>query len=373
MLTKEAIVEKAASLGFEDVGFTTAQPFDEHKAFLKRHQAEYGWAEGTGLKLLEGTDPKTVLPDAKTIIVLLEVYFKKAFPRSMEAHFGRCYLDDDRVTKDGLSRRIKAFRAFLRDNGINAKVPYNLPHRLSAARAGMGTFGKNCLFYSNRAARRSSWNLPIAVVVDREFSPGQPTLQTDCPDWCRNACISACPTRALKGNTRIDPGKCISYLSYFGEGITPVELREPMGMYVYGCDRCQNVCPRNQAWLAKALPANERVAEKAGDFDLKDLLHMDKPYFENKIWPHMFYMSYRDIWRWKMNVARVMGNTGDQMYIPHLVRAFHENTDDRVRGMALWALGRIGAKKILKDIQNENRTLSDQVAQELKLALYIKV
>jgi epoxyqueuosine reductase len=38
---------------------------------------------------------------------------------------------------------------------------------------------------------------------------------------------------------------------------------------------------------------------------------MDKPYFEARIWPHMFYMSYDDIWRWKMNVARVMGNTLD--------------------------------------------------------------
>ena len=24
-----------------------------------------------------------------------------------------------------------------------------------------------------------------------------------CPDWCRNACIAACPTRALKGNERL--------------------------------------------------------------------------------------------------------------------------------------------------------------------------
>jgi epoxyqueuosine reductase len=373
MLTKEAIVEKAVFLGFEDVGFTTAHPFDEHREFLEQRQAEYGWAERAGLKLLEGADPKSVLPDAQTIIVLLEVYFKKAFPRSMEAHFGRCYLDDDRVTKDGLSRRIKAFRGFLRDHGINSKVPYNLPHRMSAARAGMGTFGKNCLFYSNRAARKSSWNLPIAVVVDREFSPGHPTLKTDCPEWCRNACISACPTRALKGNARIDPGKCISYLSYFGEGITPLELREPMGMYVYGCDRCQNVCPRNQAWLARELPVHEKVEKKAGDFNLSALLHMDKAYFETKIWPHMFYMSYRDIWRWKMNVARVMGNTGDEMYIPDLVRAFNENTDDRIRGMVLWALGRMGGKKVLTDIMNENKTLSEEVARELNLALEIKI
>ena len=110
-------------------------------------------------------------------------------------------------------------------------------------------------------------------------------MEVGCPDWCRNACIAACPTRALEGNSRIDPRKCISYLSYFGEGITPLELREPMGMFVYGCDRCQNVCPRNQPWLAQELPINEKVVAKGKYFELSRLLHMDRQYFETYIWP----------------------------------------------------------------------------------------
>ena len=117
----------------------------------------------------------------------------------MEKYFGRCYLDDDRMTKDRLAKRIKTFRNFLRENGIDSRVPFNLPHRLAAARAGMGTFGKNCLLYSNKVVRQGSWILPIAVVVDHEFSPDEPTLEVGCPDWCKNVCIIACPTGALKG------------------------------------------------------------------------------------------------------------------------------------------------------------------------------
>ena len=230
----------------------------------------------------------------------------------MEPYFGRCYLDDDRVTRDRLGSRIKGFRDYLRQNGMRTKIPFHLPHRLAAARAGMGTFGKNCLFYTRQVARRSSWVLPIAVVVDAELEPDSPTLKVGCPDWCKNACIIACPTGALKGPRKIDPRKCISYLTYFGDGLTPLELREPMGMYVYGCDRCQNVCPRNQAWLARDLPVNAKVSAKARDFNLPALLRMDKPYFETRVWPHMFYMSADDIWRWKMNVARVMGNSRDR-------------------------------------------------------------
>ncbi len=142
MITKSDIIKAAYEHGFEDVGFTTADPFLDHKQLLLDRREEYEWAEGVGLELLNGTDPTTILPNAKTIIVLMEVYFRKSYPRSIEGNFGRCYLDDDRVTRDGLSKRIKAFRSFLRDNGIDSKVPFNLPHRVAAARAGMGTFGK---------------------------------------------------------------------------------------------------------------------------------------------------------------------------------------------------------------------------------------
>ena len=59
----------------------------------------------------------------------------------------------------------------------------------------------------------------------------------------------------------------------------------------------------------------------------------------------MFYMSYNDLWRWKMNVARAMGNTHDRKYIPELIKAFEENNDKRVQGMIAWALGILGGEK----------------------------
>ncbi|RJP85933.1 MAG: epoxyqueuosine reductase [Desulfobacteraceae bacterium] len=370
MISKQAIIQKAREFGFEDTGFTTAEPFETHRQFLKDRQAEYGWAEAVGLDLMKGTDPKAIMPDAQTVIVLMEVYFRESYPRAMEGHFGRCYLDDDRVTKDGLTQRIKAFRSFLRENGMDSKVPFNLPHRVAAARSGMGTFGKNCLFYSNKVARQSSWVLPIAVVVNQAFEPDDSTLEMGCPDWCRNACIAACPTKALKGNGTIDPQKCISFLTYFGQGLTPKELREPMGIYVYGCDRCQNVCPRNSAWLAADLPMNAKVAAKAEHFQLPALLHMNKPGFEANVWPHMFYMSGEDLWRWRMNVARVMGNTRDALFSDDLIRAFEENTDDRVRCMAAWALGRIGREKDRQALERflsaSSGNVKDEVADALK-------
>jgi len=369
MLTKQEIIAEAQRLKFADIGFTGAEPFASQNEYLLAHQEEYGWAEAIGLNLIAATDPRNIFPAAKSIIVLLESYFEESFPQQMERHFGRCYLDDDRVTKDRLALRIKAFRKFLQANGIDSAVPFNVPHRLSAARAGLGTFGKNCLFYSRRAARGSSFVFPIAVVVDQEFAADEPDISIGCPDWCRNACVAACPTRALRGDGKIDPRRCISFLTYYGAGLTPLELREPMGLYVYGCDRCQNVCPRNTNRIMEEKPQNPRVAVKSPDFDLSLLLHMDKSYFVQKIWPHMFYMSADDIWRWKMNVARAMGNSLNPAYVADLIRAFKENSDERVRSMIAWALGRIGNSEAMAALEMFSKDNSGAVLDEIRQAV----
>ena len=92
MITKSDIIKAAYEYGFGDVGFTTADPFPDHKQLLLDRREEYEWTETAGLELLKGTDPTTILANAKTIIVLMEVYFKKSYPRSIEGNFGRCYI-----------------------------------------------------------------------------------------------------------------------------------------------------------------------------------------------------------------------------------------------------------------------------------------
>jgi epoxyqueuosine reductase len=148
-----------------------------------------------------------------------------------------------------------------------------------------------------------------------------------------------------------------------------MELREPMGMWVYGCDHCQNVCPRNAPWLARELPVNKKVAAMLDDFKLVKLLHMDKAYFNNKVFPHMFYMSDQDLWRWKMNVARAMGNSRDEKFIPDFLTAFHNVNDEKVLGMIAWAMGRIGGPKARKALNDLLPGRDGLVREEILLAL----
>jgi epoxyqueuosine reductase len=83
----------------------------------------------------------------------------------------------------------------------------------------------------------------------------------------------------------------------------------------------------------------------------------------------MFYMSDQDLWRWKMNVARAMGNSLDSRYVPELIRAFAENSDERVLGMIAWALGRLGGPEARAALEKALPQSEGVVKEEIIAAL----
>jgi len=91
------------------------------------------------------------------------------------------------------AQKDEEFRNILRENSIDSKVPFNLSHRVAAARAGLGTYGKNCLLYAREAAERSSWITPIAIVVDEEFEPHSNAIYEN-PRWPEKPSVYVCMT-----------------------------------------------------------------------------------------------------------------------------------------------------------------------------------
>ncbi|RJX34720.1 MAG: epoxyqueuosine reductase [Desulfarculus sp.] len=366
---KQLIREKALELGFEGIGFTGVEPLDLYIKEFRSRPEMYQWVTTPQFDLLRGAEVTQRYPWARSLLVLIRNYHRRRFPRQLIGVIGRCYQVDERKEKGSEHQRLMDFFAFLKDQGLKFRWDGEIPARMAAARAGVVTYGKNCFVYARGAMRGASWLESIPLVLDAELAPDEPSIELGCPDWCKNACVAACPTGALYAPKKMRPQRCIAYNTYFAPGLTPAELREPMGTWVYGCDRCQEVCPRNQPWLNQPLPDNPPLMARAEDFALERLLAMDTEYYLANIWPLCFYISRRQVAQWQMNAARALGNRGDREAAPLLARALADSPDYTVRAMAAWALGRLGGERAGKFLEAARPREDGMVRQEIEDAL----
>jgi epoxyqueuosine reductase len=118
-----------------------------------------------------------------------------------------------------------------------------LSERHYAARAGLGFQGRNTLLITPELG---SWFFIGEILTTLEVEETRPpaNARTACPSGCR-ACMEACPTGAIEAPYRFDARRCISYLTIEHRGLIREELAARMGQWVFGCDRCQEVCPLN--------------------------------------------------------------------------------------------------------------------------------
>jgi epoxyqueuosine reductase len=366
---KQRLREKALELGFEDIGFTSAEPLDLYIKEIESRPEMYDWVTTDDFNTSRGAGLARKHPWAGSVLVLIRNYHRRRFPGQLVGRIGRCYQVDERVEKSAEHKRIVDFYKFLSSEDIRFYFDEETPARMSASRAGVVTYGKNCFVYAKNSMRGSSWLESIPLLLEPELEPDEPSIELGCPSWCKNACLAACPTGALYASKKMNPYKCIAYNSYYGSGITAMELREPMGVWIYGCDRCQEVCPRNQGWLNQNLPQNQALEDRADDFRLDTLLHMDDDHYRNKVWPLTFYISRKNIAKWQMNAARALGNLGDESYIPSLIEGLSSNPDEIVRGMCAWSLGRLGGRKAKAALQKRQNREDGLVREEISMAL----
>ncbi len=369
------IKEKALELGFVAVGMATAEPFTRYAEELASRPEMYEWGKTLGhktsvkdLDLSRFADPTRLIPEVKSIIVVTDSYFEEEFPPSLVGKIGRCYLKGLFCPEENAhSRRRKELRKFLQ--GLGMKVLYGpAPSRMAGARAGVTNYGKNCFAFANEAAGQSSWVVNEPYLIDREIDPDEPTMKVSCPENCQK-CMEGCPTGALYAPLKMDPRKCIAYHSYFNEGEGPRNLRSQMGTWIYGCDRCQEVCPRNKKWLEKKKPVNQALLERAEHFQIPTLLTMSQQHYEQRVWPLLYYIRKENRKLWQRNAAIALGNQGDPDTLPILLVAL-EDPEPLVRGHAAWALGKIGGAKARAALEKRRSSETDErVRQEVEGAL----
>lgn len=140
-----------------------------------------------------------------------------------------------------------------------------LDERFYAQRAGIGFLGRNGTLINKSFG---SWMVIGEILSTHAFPATAGTDHGACPPGCF-ACGRACPTGALQAPGKLDARRCISYLTIEHRGVIDFELALLMGDWIFGCDRCQEVCPLNAAARTPNTPPAE-----AAHLDLGALLRL---------------------------------------------------------------------------------------------------
>jgi len=133
---------------------------------------------------------------------------------------------------------------FLRKNEVEVAPQIVVPEKLTAARAGIITYGRNSFAFAEGIG---SFIMLTSFVVDAELGCADSTLQMNCPAKC-SACIEACPTKAIYDPPRMNPRLCITYNTSWTQDGIPGETSyilagnqrengdlDPRLLYLSGC------------------------------------------------------------------------------------------------------------------------------------------
>ena len=109
-----------------------------------------------------------------------------------------------------------------------------------AQRAGLGWIGKHTNLITKEFG---TWVFLGEIITDFEMDYDV-SFKTDLCGLC-TACIEACPTNAIVEEYQLDANKCISYQTIENRNDIPLDFKDKMNNWIYGCDICQDVCPWN--------------------------------------------------------------------------------------------------------------------------------
>ena len=348
---KEYIVNKSKELNIDIIGFTHAEQFLDAKEYLLQRINENIQTEFEEKDIEKRINPILTLPSCKSIIVLGISYnvnspeAKVTVPGAsltpkLKGHLSKSTwgLDYHNVLKDkmeGLIKEIKKTHDFEYKYFVDTGP---LIDREVAKRAGIGFFGKNCSIINDEYGSFIFLGYiltDLEILFDNERDEG-------CGDC--TLCIKACPTGALEKPYKVNPKKCISYLTQTKNEI-PLYLREKMGIKIYGCDTCQLVCPKNKDVKR---PNHEEFIPKLtnGYMDLEEILRISNRQFRDK-YGHMA-GSWRGKSILKRNAIIALGNMKKEENIEFLVKELKDQ-NPMIREYASWAIVNIFLTSIPKN------------------------
>ena len=334
---KEIIKARSLQLGFTLAGVTTPEPPPHYSTFenwlARGHHGEMQYL-ATDRSRERRADPRQILPECKSILVLATPYSPAEAAHRDEGQVASYAQGED--YHDVLPARMKKLVSFIEEQvGSPVKNRWYtdsgpILERDLAQRAGIGWIGKNtCLINP----KQGSYFLLSEILLDLELQPDAPFITDHCGTCTR--CIEACPTDCILPDRTIDATRCISYLTIELKDDIPIELRDKMGNWVFGCDICQMVCP----WNRFAPEGDPAFSDKEPQPRLTDELSLTPSAFNQRFKRTPIQRAKRR--GYLRNVAVALGNSGDMHVLPMLRQNALNDEEPMIRKHAQWAIEQI--------------------------------
>lgn len=271
-----SILNSQLSTPFDAIGVAAIGPIEDEMRHLELW-LEKGYAGDMRYmhnNLHLRANPKELLPEAKSMIMVLMNYYPRRWQPADKPQIAAYAYGNDyhHIVKSKLSQLAEE---------INKVAPHSYAvfcdsapvlERYWASRAGLGWIGRNGMLVNPRLG---TFTFIGTLITSLDLEPNK-EMGNRC-GTCRR-CVDACPTNAILNKT-IDARRCLSYQTIEKRGDIDNELIEIAKNTLYGCDRCQLACP----WNRFAHPHNHLELEPIEEIFELDWTSMSRSEFNRKL------------------------------------------------------------------------------------------
>jgi epoxyqueuosine reductase len=327
-MTGAELSRLAQDVGLDVVGAAPVGPYDETERHIRerRERGLFADMRFTMSRPEVSCHPERLLEGARSVVAAALCYFVPGPEAGRgEGRLPRYTWRDEygvlRERLDELGRRLGGTYRVAVDESAHVD-------REAAVRAGIAFYGKNTMAITRRFG---SWVVLGTLVTDVEI---EPSAQLDAGCGSCTLCIDACPTDALDEPGVLDATKCLSYWTQAPEAI-PAPFRHELGVSVYGCDICQDVCPWNRGVEKRR---RDETPPEGAEPVVSLLDWLATPGDELIARYERLFVPRNDARFLRRNALVAAGNSGDPGLVP-VVAGYVDAADPMLAETASWALG----------------------------------
>lgn len=240
-LNSEFVKKEALELGFTNCGIARAKILDTAK---QRFEESIGKGLHASMHFLERDvdkrfNPALLLPNCQSVIVVAYNYLIDVLPASSKYRTARyTWIEDYHYL---INDKLEQLAHKILDSSVSYRITVDsscISEKNWAVEAGIGCYGKNGVIYNEGGSFFVLGTLLTDCAADKYDS----FRNSDCGEC--HLCQDLCPAKALDTPYQVDARKCYSYHTIENKNPDNKTLKD--SPLLFGCDVCQEVCPKNK-------------------------------------------------------------------------------------------------------------------------------